>query len=64
MISEDYLSRASKNWFELCLVKMRVHEREEELRIANLTIADKVARIEDLEHQIRNLEMNVEDVES
>ena len=49
MISEDYLSRASKNWLELCLVKRRVYEREEELRVANLTIDEKVLRIEDLE---------------
>jgi hypothetical protein len=53
MISEDYLSHASKNWLDLFLVKTRYYEKEEELKKANETIQDKIKRIETLELEIR-----------
>jgi hypothetical protein len=61
MISEDYLSRASKNWLDFNLVKFRYYEKEEELKKANEVIDEKTKHILDLELIIRQLEMQVED---
>lgn len=62
MISEDYHSRASKNWIEFTVVKIKYHETQDLLDEANKIIMARDLQIDDLEMQVKNLEMHIEEL--
>lgn len=61
MLSEDYYTVAANNFLNFALVRTRYHETEDKLEGANKTIMAKDLVVEELEREIRNLEMGIEE---
>lgn len=61
MISEDYNSRAAKNFLDYQLTLYKYHETKDLLEKAEETIKQRDFKIADLELLVRQLEMQVEE---
>lgn len=61
MISEDYHSRAAKNWLDFNLIKFKYNEKCEEYEKAQTIIKERDTTLHILTISLRNLEMEVQE---